>query len=101
MHAPTDATKSPARERQARSVEWKNGGRLFRRHTAGDGCDDAGRHLELGLAILDAVASFSFLTRFEALSKGVIDVRDVVFFGSLMGVCLVATSAVLEAKKAE
>ncbi len=51
--------------------------------------------------IVDAVASFSFLTRFESLSKGVIDLRDLIFFASLIAVCLVGTSAVLEAKKAE
>ncbi|HYE61833.1 MAG TPA: ABC transporter permease [Phycisphaerales bacterium] len=52
-------------------------------------------------AIVDAVASFSFLTRFDGLSKGVVDIRDLVFFGSLMAVCLAGTSLVLEAKKAE
>jgi ABC-2 type transport system permease protein len=52
-------------------------------------------------AILDAVASFSFLSRFEGLAKGVIDLRDLIFFGSLIGVCLTLTGLVLEAKKAE
>lgn len=40
--------------------------------------------------LLDAVASFSFLTRFTAISDGVIDLRDVVFFGSLIAVWLFA-----------
>jgi ABC-2 type transport system permease protein len=52
-------------------------------------------------SIVNAVASFSFLTRFESLSKGVIDLRDVIFFGSLIVICLVVTNAVLDAKKAE
>jgi ABC-type transport system involved in multi-copper enzyme maturation, permease component len=52
-------------------------------------------------AIVDAVASFSFLTRFDSLAKGVIDLRDIIFFGSLIGVCLTATGLVLDAKKAE
>ena len=51
--------------------------------------------------LVDAVASFSFLTRFDSLSKGVIDLRDIIFFGTLIGVSLAATGAVLEAKKAE
>ncbi len=52
-------------------------------------------------AIVEAVATFSFLTRFDSLAKGVIDVRDIIFFGTLMGVCLAATGLVLDAKKAE
>jgi len=52
-------------------------------------------------AILDALASFSFLTRFENVSKGVVDLRDLVFFGSLIGICLAMTGVVLEAKRAE
>jgi len=55
----------------------------------------------LPASIVDAVASFSFLTRFDGLAKGVVDIRDLVFFGSLMAVCLVGTSFVLQAKKAE
>lgn len=40
--------------------------------------------------LLDAVASFSFLTRFSAIADGVIDLRDVVYFGSLMAFWLFA-----------
>lgn len=53
-----------------------------------------------GQSIVDAIASFSFLTRFESISKGVIDLRDLVFFGSLILVCLFATAVMVEAKKA-
>jgi ABC-2 type transport system permease protein len=52
-------------------------------------------------AIVDAIAGFSFLTRFDAISKGVLDVRDVLYFLMLMGAWLVATAIVLEMKKAE
>jgi ABC-2 type transport system permease protein len=52
-------------------------------------------------AITEAVASFSFMTRFENVAKGVVDLRDIVFFGSLIGVCLAMTGVVLEAKRAE
>lgn len=51
-------------------------------------------------AIVDAVASFSFLTQFDSISKGVIDARALVFFFSLIGVFLAATVVVVDAKKA-
>jgi ABC-2 type transport system permease protein len=51
--------------------------------------------------IIETVASFSFLTRFESFGKGVVDLRDLVFFGSLIGVCLAMTGVVLDAKRAE
>jgi len=51
-------------------------------------------------SVVDTIASFSFLTRFEAISKGVIDARDVAFFGTLMGVCLAMNAIILEAKRA-
>ncbi len=50
-------------------------------------------------SIVDTIAGFSFLTRFEALSKGVIDLRDVFFFASVIGVFLFATGVVVESKK--
>ncbi|GMV24430.1 MAG: gliding motility-associated ABC transporter permease subunit GldF [Phycisphaerae bacterium] len=51
-------------------------------------------------AVLDAVAGFSFLTHFDAISRGVIDLRDLVFFGSLIAVFLFANAVVIEQKKA-
>lgn len=50
--------------------------------------------------IVDAIASFSFLTRFDAISKGVIDARDLVFFASLIVAFLIASAVVVQAKKA-
>jgi len=50
-------------------------------------------------AVVDTVASFSFLTRFDDIAKGVIDLRDVVFFGALIGACLAVTAMVVSAKK--
>lgn len=50
-------------------------------------------------AVLDALSSFSFLTRFDAMAKGVIDARDLIFFGSLITVCLVLNAALLERGK--
>ena len=52
-------------------------------------------------ALVDAVASLSFLTHFEALSKGVIDLRDIVYFAALVVCWLMATAIVLDMKKAE
>lgn len=50
--------------------------------------------------LVDAVASMSFLTRFQAVSRGVIDVRDVLFFLSFILAWLIASVIVLELKKA-
>jgi len=52
-------------------------------------------------AVLDAIASLSFLTHFNNISKGVIDVRDLVYFALLIGVCLYANTIVLHLKKAD
>ena len=51
--------------------------------------------------LLHAVASLSFLTHFTAISKGVLDVRDVLYFLLVIGVWLVATTIVLDLKKAD
>lgn len=51
-------------------------------------------------AVVEAIAGFSFLTRFDSIGKGVIDARDVLFFASLIGVCLLGTAVVVDAKKA-
>ncbi len=50
---------------------------------------------------VDAVASLSFLTHFDAISKGVIDLKDLVYFAALIGCWLAATALVLDMKKAE
>ena len=51
--------------------------------------------------LLDVVASFSFLTRFQAISKGVIDVRDLLYFLSFIAAWLMATAVVIDLKKAD
>ena len=50
--------------------------------------------------LIDAIASFSFLTHFEAIRKGVIDLRDLIYFGVLIVFWLYATVVTIEAKKA-
>ena len=68
----------------------------------------AGFPLVLGLfegwapqAVVDAVASLSFLTHFGSISKGVIDLRDLLYFGVLIAVWLSANAIVLDMKKAD
>jgi len=51
--------------------------------------------------LVDAISSFSFLTHFSAITKGVIDLRDLVFFFSLMALWLFANILVIEMKKAD
>jgi len=51
-------------------------------------------------AIIDLISSFSFLTPFDSIQKGVIDLRDVIYFGTLIGFWLYANTVAIEAKKA-
>jgi ABC-2 type transport system permease protein len=51
--------------------------------------------------LVDAVASLSFLTHFQSITKGVIDFRDLVFFALLIGASLYANTIVLHLKKAD
>jgi ABC-2 type transport system permease protein len=53
------------------------------------------------LALVDAIASLSFLTHFESIAKGVIDVRDILYFAMLIGFFLLATTIALELHKAD
>jgi ABC-2 type transport system permease protein len=52
-------------------------------------------------AIVDMVASLSFLTHFQSIAKGVIDVRDLLYFGMLIAFFLIATAVVLDVRKAD
>ncbi len=49
--------------------------------------------------LVDAVASFSFLTNFGDIAKGVIDLRDLVYFLSLMALFLFINAVVIDLKK--
>jgi ABC-2 type transport system permease protein len=51
--------------------------------------------------LIDAIAALSFLTHFEAISKGVIDLRDLIYFGALIAAWLAANAIVLDMKKAD
>ncbi len=49
--------------------------------------------------LVDAIASLSFLTHFESIAKGVIDVRDLLYFAMLIGFFLLATAIALNLRK--
>ena len=51
------------------------------------------------LAVLDTISSLSFLTHFNAVSRGVFSLQDFLFFSSLIVFWLLATSIVLDVKK--
>jgi ABC-2 type transport system permease protein len=51
------------------------------------------------LTLISAVSSFSFVTHFAAITAGVLDIRDLIFFFSLIAVFLTANVAILDIKK--
>jgi len=59
------------------------------------------RGLGFPQTIVDAIASLSFLTHFASISKGVIDFRDLVYFGLMIGFWLYANAVVIDLKKAD
>jgi ABC-2 type transport system permease protein len=50
-------------------------------------------------ALLSAIASFSFLAHFNAIQSGVIDLRDIVFFVSLIVFWLVLNGVLIDFKR--
>ncbi len=51
-------------------------------------------------AIVNVISSFSFFTHFESIKKGVIDIRDVIYFATLICFWLYANIVAIEVKKA-
>jgi ABC-2 type transport system permease protein len=51
--------------------------------------------------VVEAISSFSFLTHFNDISRGVIDLRDVIYFASLIAFWLFANGLLIEMKKAD
>jgi ABC-2 type transport system permease protein len=49
---------------------------------------------------VDAFSAMGFLTHFDSISKGVLDIRDILFFGVFIAAWLVASAVVIEIKKA-
>jgi ABC-2 type transport system permease protein len=50
--------------------------------------------------LISTIASFSFLTHFNSITQGVIDLRDIIYFGSLIAVWLIACNVIVDMKKA-
>lgn len=51
--------------------------------------------------VLDGIANLSFLAHYADISKGVIDLRDVVYFALVIGFWLMANVVILEWRKAD
>jgi len=51
--------------------------------------------------LVNAISSMSFLTHFTSISKGVIDLRDVIYFVSFIGCWLLANVILVEMKKSD
>jgi ABC-2 type transport system permease protein len=51
-------------------------------------------------SIIDAIASFSFLTHFYSIKKGVIDLRDIIYFAALISFWLYVNVIVIDTRKA-
>jgi len=51
--------------------------------------------------LVDAVSSLGFLTHFDSISKGVIDARDLLYFGMLIAYFLIATAVILDVRKSD
>ena len=49
--------------------------------------------------VIDLVQSMSFLVHYDAIVRGVIDVRDLIFYLSIMGVFIYANVVVVDLKK--
>lgn len=52
-------------------------------------------------AIVNAIAALSFLTHFDSIARGVIDLRDVIYFLSVIAFWLYANVVIIEMKKAD
>jgi ABC-2 type transport system permease protein len=51
--------------------------------------------------LVDAISGLSFLTHFNAIAKGVIDLRDLIYFILTIGFWLYANAVVIDLKKAD
>ncbi len=51
--------------------------------------------------LVDAIAALSFLTHFEALSKGVLDLRDLLYFALTIAFFIATTVIVLDVRKSQ
>jgi ABC-2 type transport system permease protein len=52
-------------------------------------------------ALVDGIANLSFLMHFDSISRGVIDLRNIIYFTLVIGFWLLANRIVLEIRKAD
>lgn len=51
--------------------------------------------------LIDTLRNFSFLTNFDTISRGILDLRTIIYFASLIMFALFANAVVLENKRAD
>jgi ABC-2 type transport system permease protein len=51
-------------------------------------------------ALVEIVAAFSVVTHYDSFQKGVLDIRDLLYFLSLIGFALFATSVIIRNHRA-
>jgi ABC-2 type transport system permease protein len=51
------------------------------------------------VVLVNTISSFSFLTHFQAITSGVIDLRDLIFFASLIALFLAVNVVLIDLKK--
>lgn len=51
--------------------------------------------------LLETLRGLSFLTNFDTISRGIIDLRSVIYFSSLIMFCLFANAVILENKRSD
>jgi ABC-2 type transport system permease protein len=50
--------------------------------------------------VVDVIAAFSVMTHFEGFQRGVLDIRDTVFFASVIGFALFTTGVIIRNQRA-
>ena len=55
----------------------------------------------LPVGLVDVIASLSFLTHFQAISKGVLDLRDIIYFLAMILAWLYASAVIIDMKKSD
>jgi hypothetical protein len=53
------------------------------------------------VVLVNTISGFSFLTHFQAISSGVIDLRDLVYFSSLIALFLIVNVVLVDLKKTD
>jgi ABC-2 type transport system permease protein len=54
----------------------------------------------LPVPIVDFIAGLGFMTHFQAISRGLIDTRDLMYFASVIALALILNTTILNARKA-